>query len=116
MAKWTAATRRGVWEALMHDDPETIALHLTSRALVETSAKGLWNPSKATGKRNTSILDVMALQRTGVNGNLGQALRCLRWLLDTFPEVYNAKDIEWAIRKAKAKNHDDVATILSLAI
>lgn len=116
MVKWTAATRRGVWEALMHDDSKTIALHLTNRALVETSAIGLWNPSKTAGKRNTSILDVIALQKTGVNGNLGQPLRCLRWLLSTYPEVYNAKDIEWVIGKAKAKNHDDVAAILSLAI
>ena len=63
---------------------------------------GLWNPKKyrsECGKKDTHLLDVMLLQRTGVNHGRGGALQCYAWLNTVFPEAYTAEEKEWVMRR-----------------
>lgn len=101
MTTWDVTKRRGVWEALRQDDPQQLAIHLTSVQIREAYT-GLWNPKKyrkECGKKDTHLLDVMLLQKTGVNHGQGGALRCYAWLNTVFPEAYTAEEKEWVMRR-----------------
>lgn len=102
---WDATKRRGVWEALNQDNPHQLAEHLTSVQDVRDAYTGLWHPRKyrrGVGKRDTHLLEVMLLQRTGVNRGRGGALRCLSWLTAAFPEAYTDEEKEDVFRKVHA--------------
>ena len=96
---WDAAKRRAVWSALYRDDPQVLGAHLHTAQDVRSAYTGLWNPKKyrrECGKKGTHLLDVMLLQRTGVNRGQGGALRCYAWLNTTVPDAYTAGEKEFA--------------------
>lgn len=93
---WDAKKREGVWRALYLDDPHLISVYLRSVEEIRSAYFGLWNPKKyvkKAGKRNTHLLDVMVLQKKGVNFGRGLALKTLTWLKENFPSAYS--DNEW---------------------
>ena len=115
---WNVDKRRGVWRALYQDDPQQLAKHLTSVQDVRDAYSGLWKPKKYplienwpdiddglwkpkkdTGKKDTHLLDVILLQKTGVNRHQGGALRCYHWLNAAFPEAYTPEEKERGIQK-----------------
>lgn len=104
---WDKVRRREVWEALFEDDPRKLAKHLTSVRIVRDAKSGLWNPEKRCGKKDTHLLDVMLLQRTGVNHGKGGALRCHAWLNAAFPEAYTAEEREWVMRRYRTRMHEE---------
>jgi len=102
MTTWNAGKRRGVWKALKEDNPEQLAKHLTSERVVRDAYKGLWNPKKyegEPGKKDTHLLDVLLLQKTGVNHDQGGALRCYAWLNQAFPNAYSHEEKKWVMQK-----------------
>ena len=99
---WDVDKRREVWRALYQDDPQMLSKHLTSVQDVRDAYRGLWNPKKYTtgfGKKDTHLLDVILLQKTGVNRGQGGALRCYYWLNAAFPEAYTPEEREWVMQK-----------------
>ena len=59
----------------------------------------LKNTKKECLKKDTHLLDVMLLQKTGVNHGQGGALRCYACLHAVFPEAYTAEEKEWVMRR-----------------
>ena len=104
---WSKETRQGVWEALYYDNPEMIANHLIDVDTIRRGRVGLWSPDKyhgdKPGKKDTHLLDVMLLQKTGVNFGLGGAVKCYAWLNATFPDAYTPQERERVVRRAEER-------------
>jgi len=102
---WSKETRIGVWEALYYDNPDMIAKHLVDVDTIRRGRVGLWNAGKydrdKPGKKDTHLLDVMLLQKTGVNFGLGGAVKCYAWLNGTFPDAYTPQEREYVLRRAE---------------
>jgi len=99
---WNANKRRGVWAALRNDDPQLLATYLNSVQDIRDAYVGLWNPEKyrsLVGKKDTHLLDVMLLQKTGVNHGKGGALNCWNWLNNKFPEAYTTHEKEYVLKR-----------------
>ena len=105
---WSKDTRRKVWIALRRDDPELLAETLQSEQEIRDGCIGLWNPKKyrtQIGKRDTHLLDVMLLQKTGVNYGKGGALRCYTWLISAFPNAYTLQEKESVLQRYHHYSH-----------
>lgn len=92
---WTKDKRRAVWTALNNDDPDLLARCLISSQDVRDAYVGLWKPKKyrqGEGKRDTHLLEVLLLQKTGVNHGKGRAMRCYEWLLRAYPDAYSDEE------------------------
>lgn len=92
---WNKDKRRAVWTALNKDDPDLLARWLISSQDVRDAYVGLWKPKKyrqGEGKRDTHLLEVLLLQKTGVNHGKGRAMRCYEWLLRAYPDAYSDEE------------------------
>jgi hypothetical protein len=99
---WDTDIRRAVWDALYADDPQKLSEYLTSNEVIRGARTGMWNPNKKGGKKDTHLLDVMLLQKTGVNYNKGGALKCYAWLNDAFPDAYTTEEKTYVTRRYHA--------------
>ena len=91
---WSAEKRKRIWDAVWNDDANMLSSEIQTTAHVDESTSQLWNPRKRNGIMNRNILEVVSMQKTGVNLNQGQATRCLAFLLDSFGDIMRDKMVE----------------------
>ena len=98
---WEKSTRIAVWKALQLDDPDLLEPHIRTSQDVRDASTALWNPEKYSknpieGKKDVSLLDVMLMQRNGVNADQGGAMRCWEWIEARFPDAYTDEEKQYA--------------------
>ena len=101
MAQW----RGQVWNALRTDNVTMFSSLFPDEQRVRDASYDIWAPREP--PTNRPLLDVVASIRPHIHD--GQpALRCLRWLMETYPNVYDVADIQWVITRNEHAMENDV--------
>ena len=89
------------------------ALQIESSHLLMMLEQGLWRPSRGTGPGGNprGLIAVAAGNRQGVP-ECG-AIRCLQELLLRFPNAWNARELSWALERAKELGRVQVVALLA---
>ena len=89
--------RIAVWNALKDDNVASFSALFPNAQCVRDASVDIWNHENHR-KIGTPLLDVIASIRTHIN-NAQPAMKCLTWLLKTYPKVYSQQDIQWVIER-----------------
>ena len=97
--------RGQVWNALRTDNVTTFSSLFPDAQRVRDASYDIWRPREP--PTNRPLLDVVASIRPHINH--GQpALHCLRWLMETYPNVYTVEDIQWVITRNEQAMENNV--------
>ena len=90
--------RHRVWTALYTDNERAFGECFPDAGMVKRASRDIWRPRKP--PRERKLIDVLTSLRPHINGGKG-ALKCLTWLLETYPRVYSVEDMRWLIRRGE---------------
>ena len=78
--------RHRVWTALYTDNERAFGECFPDAGMVKRASRDIWKPRQPPSERE--LIEVLTSLRPHINGGKG-ALKCLTWLLETYPRVYD---------------------------
>ena len=92
----SGAWRDKVWKALRTDNVTQFSSLFPNEQSVKDAIYTIWKETNTYKLGKVHLIDVVASIRTYIN-NGRPALQCLTWLMETYPNAYNAGQIQYMI-------------------